>query len=212
MNPPRHRVAGRGLATLALAAVAGPSACDRPPEIGARPAASARPAEASAPAPRPAGDPIAIPPRPGLSALEPGATLPTAAGQQVYLPIHARVAAEDGRKVRLAVNVAVRNTDEARTILVTLLRHRDADGRTVRDYLRAPIRLAPKASLDVVIKDGDASAEASASVLVEWCADRPVAPPLVESVMIGTFGSQGISFAERGVVLEDRLHPAAPPR
>ncbi|HEY2154362.1 MAG TPA: hypothetical protein VGH33_01945, partial [Isosphaeraceae bacterium] len=58
-------------------------------------------------------------PRPGISELEPGATLPTAAGQQIYVPIHVRVPAEDGRSIRLAVNVAVRNTDENRPILVT---------------------------------------------------------------------------------------------
>ena len=148
---------------------------------------------------------------PGISELEPGATLPTAAGQQIYLPIHGRVSGEDGRPIRLAVNVVVFNADESRPILVTLLRHRDGDGKTVRDYLRAPARLAPKATLDAVLKDADGPGPA-ASVLVEWVADRPVTPPIVDAVMIGTVGTQGISFTAHGQVVEDRQHPATPPR
>ena len=141
--------------------------------------------------------------RAGVSGLEPGATLPSAAGQSIYLPVTTRVGSGEGSS-RLSVNVAVRNTDESRPIVVTLIRHRDADGNTVRDYLRAPFRLAAKATLDLVLKDTDGPGTAS-SVLVEWVADRPVAPPMVEAVMIG---SPGISFAARGLVLEDRQRPA----
>ena len=138
--------------------------------------------------------PAATPPPPrraGITELEPGATLPTAAGQSIYLPIHTRIVGDDG-STRLTVNVAVRNTDESRPILVTLVRHRDADGNTVRDYLRAPARLAPKAILDVVLNDPDGPGPA-ASVLVEWVADRPVAPPMVEAVMIGRSARRGHS-------------------
>jgi hypothetical protein len=194
---------------LGLIAVAATAGCDRPVE---GPSASPKRAEPTAPAPS-ATTPAGLPPRAGISELEPGATLPTAAGQSIYVPIHARVAAEDGRPIRLAVNVAVRNADDTRPILVTVLRHRDADGKTVRDYLRAPARLAPRATLDVLLKDPDAAAPApAASVLVEWVADRAVAPPIVEAVMIGTTGGQGISFAERGQVIEDRQRPGNPPR
>jgi hypothetical protein len=206
MIVPFRRPSGPRAARLVLAAVAASAGCDRGPEMSLpTPAGATKPAEA------PASPALPSTPRPGISELEPGATLPTAAGQQIYLPIHGRISGEEGRPIRLAVNVAVRNTDETRPILVTLLRHRDADGKTVRDYLRAPARLAPKATLDVLLKDTDAGAPA-ASVLVEWAADRPVAPPIVESIMIGTVGSPGISFIEHGQVLEDHLRPAVPPR
>ena len=196
----------RCLALLALATVAVPSACDQQAD---RPQSqvAAVPKRNEKAAPAASG----VPARAGISALEPGATLPTAAGQSIYLPITTRVAADDGRPIRLVVNVAVRNADETRPILVTLLRHRDADGKTVRDYLRAPVRLAPKATLDVVLKDPEGPGPAT-SVRVEWVADRPVTPPIVGAVMIGTVGSQGISFTEHGQVIEDRQHPGLAPR
>ncbi len=196
----------RAAASLVLAIVAAPAGCDRGPEMSpATPAGAARPADPpTSPAP-----PIVL--RAGISELEPGATMPTAAGQQIYLPIHGRVSGEDGQAIRLTVNVVVFNADENRPILVTLVRQRDADGKTAREYLRAPLRLAPKATLDLVVKSPEIAGPA-ASLLVEWAADRPVAPPIVEAVMIGTVGSQGISFTERGQVLEDHQKPAVPPR
>ncbi len=200
-----RRRARLAAARLALAVAAATAGCDRATVSIQPPAAATKTAD------EPASPALPNPPRAGISELEPGATLPTAAGQQIYLPIHGRVSAEDGRPIRLAVNVAVRNTDETRPILVTLLRHRDADGKTVRDYLRAPARLAPKATLDILLRDTDAGAPA-ASVLVEWAADRPVAPPIVEAIMVGTAGSQGVSFIEHGQVLEDHQRPAVPPR
>lgn len=182
------------------AALAALASCDRPAE----------PPQVAT-APKPSTSPPVPPavPRAGITPLEPGATLPTAAGQSIYLPIHTRVGAEDGRPIRLAVNVVVRNADESRPILLTLLRHRDADGNTVRDYVRAPARLGPKATFDVLLKDPEGPGPA-ASVLVEWVADRAVAPPLVEAIMIGTAGGVGLSFAERGQVLEDRQRPNPP--
>jgi hypothetical protein len=205
MNVPVPRAPWRRTSAAAAALLAGLASCDQPPPINPAVPPVEKPADPAK------GSTLLAAPRPGISELEPGATLPTAAGQQIYLPIHGRVSAEDGRAVGLTVNIVVFNTDESRPILVTLLRHRDADGKTVRDYLRAPVRLAAKATLDVVLKDADPGAPA-ASVLIEWVADRPVAPPIVEAVMIGTTGSQGISFTEHGQVLEDEQHPPTPPR
>jgi hypothetical protein len=191
---PRPR---RRLATLAVTALLGQASCNGPP---GDPQVPAVPKQAD-----PAGAAVPAPGRAGITPLEPGATLPTAAGQSIYVPIQTRLVGEDG-PIRLTVNLAVRNTDESRPILVTLLRHRDADGTTVRDYLRAPARLAPKATLDLVLRDPDGPGPA-ASVLVEWVADRTVAPPMVEAVMVG---SSGLAFAERGQVISDRQVPAPP--
>jgi hypothetical protein len=177
-------------------------ACDRPIEQ-----------TSISPPTAPAGTlPSAVLPRAGISELEPGATLPAAAGQTIYLPIFGEIADRTPTAIPLGVTVSVRNTDETKPIIVTLVRHRDADGRTIREYLRPPARLAPRASLDFAIKGAEIGVS-SASVLVEWVADRPVNDPIVEAVMIGSIGGQGISFVERGQVIEDKSKPnGTPPR
>lgn len=197
MNVPLSPRPRRRLAILVTAALVGAVGCEGRP---GGPQMLAVPKQGEIPA---SPTPTTAPRRAGITELEPGATLPTAAGQSIYLPIHNRIVGDDG-SIRLTVNVAVRNTDESRPILVTVVRHRDADGNTVRDYLRAPARLAPKAVLDVVLNDPDGPGPA-ASVLVDWVADRPVAQPLVQAVMIG---SPGIAITERGQVIDDRQRPA----
>ena len=176
---PRPR---RRLATLA-AALVGLIGCDGPTGEPQRSVVS-MPGEPAGPAPK----------RAGITDLEPGATIPTAAGQSIYVPIQTRVVGGDG-PAHLTVNVAVRNTDESRPILVTLLRHRDADGNTANDYIRAPRRLAPGGDPGPSLGP-EATPEGpgpAASLLVEWVADRTVTPPTVEAVMVGP---SGVSFCD----------------
>jgi hypothetical protein len=190
-------VRSRGRLAILAAALVGQTGCDG---HAGGPQTLAVPKQAGA-----AGSPSSAPGRAGITDLEPGGTLPTAAGQSIYLPIQTRIVGDDG-STRLSVNVNVRNTDDSRPILVTVVRHRDADGNTVRDYLRAPARLAPRATLDLVLKDPDGPGPA-ASVLVDWVADRAVNPPMVEAVMIGP---GGVSFVERGQVIDTGQRPAPP--
>jgi hypothetical protein len=201
MEPSRRPSArSQSFAVAALLWFAG-FACDRPIEQTSM----------SPPLARPGAAPTTALPRVGVSELEPGATLPTAAGQTIYLPIFGEITTDRTQTAApLAVTVSVRNTDETKPIIVAVVRHRDADGRTIREYLRPPARLAPRASLDFAIKPAEIGVS-SASVLVEWVADRPVSDPLVEAVMVGSIGGQGVSFVERGQVIEDKSKPNVPP-
>jgi len=199
---------------LAVAALAACPACDRPtaPAPGGPPPAAPSPHPARADLlaiQAPASPPAPHAARPGISELEPGATLPSTAGQSIYVPAYASLVADDGT-ARLAIHLSVRNLDESRPIIVTAVRHRDSDGRPVRDHLRAPARLAPRAVLEVVLRPGEAGLGTSSSFLVEWVADRPVVPPIAEAVMVGP---PGIALIARGTVIEDRSRPGqVPPR
>jgi hypothetical protein len=39
--------------------------------------------------------------------------------------------------------------------------------------------------------------------MVRWHSEKPVSPPIVETVMIGTRSQQGISFLSRGQVVRE---------
>ena len=58
--------------------------------------------------------------------------------------------------------------------------------------------------MEFFVKESDTSGGVSASFLVEWVAEQAVTAPVVESVMIGTASTQGISFTCPGRVLSDR--------
>ncbi len=60
------------------------------------------------------------------------------------------------------------------------------------------------ASMDFFVKESDVSGGASPTFLVEWVATEEVNPPIAEGVMIGTAGTQGISFTCPGRVIATR--------
>ena len=124
----------RRLAILAASALFGPVGCD--PQRGG-PQMLAVPKQAEPP-----GTPMPPPGRAGISVLEPGADPPDGR-RTVDLPADPDPDRRRRRPGPAVGDVNVRNTDESRPILLTVVRHRDADGNTVRDYLRAPVRLAP---------------------------------------------------------------------
>ena len=120
-------------------------------------------------------------------------------GQAVYVPVYSHIFFRDrGREIDLAATLSVRNVDLARPITLRAVRYHDSDGRLVRRYLEAPVELAPLASRAFVVEDRDRTGGVGASFVVRWEGPAGVDPPVVEAVMIGTAGGQGISFVTRG--------------
>jgi Protein of unknown function (DUF3124) len=143
--------------------------------------------------------------RPGVVEIDPAAGPKPAVGQRVYVPAYSHIfTADDARPYNLAVTLSIRNTQDARPIVVTSVCYYDQDGRLVRHYVKRPLKLAPLASIDFFVKESDTSGGSSASFLVEWSAEQHVTEPVIEAVMIGTAGTQGISFVCPGRVLS---HP-----
>jgi hypothetical protein len=140
----------------------------------------------------------------GVAELGAGEEVPTASGQTIYVPTYSYVNITDAaRPFNLAVTLSVRNADPKAAIVVTAVRYHGADGHLVRDYLTRPVRVAPLASLDSFVRESDTSGGSSTSFVVEWSADRPVAAPVVEAVMVGTLGNQGISLLGTGRVVAE---------
>jgi hypothetical protein len=127
------------------------------------------------------------------------------AGQTIYVPAYPSILTSDrANAFDLAVTLSLRNTDPERSIVVASARYYDRDGKMIRDYLKKPLRLGPMASTEFFVAEHHSTGEVSASFLVEWVAESRVNAPLVESVMVGTAGTQGVSFTSRGRVLTDR--------
>lgn len=131
-------------------------------------------------------------------------------GQTVYVPAFSSIYTADlPHMFRLAVTLTVRNTDRQHPLIVTLVEYRDQDGQLIRDYLPRPLRVAPLASAEFFVKESDTRGGTAVSFLVEWVADRPIAPPMIESVMVGTASGQGVSFVGSARVIANRERSAA---
>lgn len=121
-------------------------------------------------------------------------------GQSVYVPAYSHIySGSVERAFYLAVTLSIRNIDPIRPITVTQVDYFETQGQLLKKQIDKPIILKPLESLRYVIPESDKSGGSGANFIVKWESDTAVNPPIIESIMIGTQGQQGISFTSRGV-------------
>ena len=126
-------------------------------------------------------------------------------GQTIYVPIYSHIYTRDkSRVINLSATLSVRNTDAQNPIRINSVHYYDTNGALLKEYVDAPLRLAPMASTDFVVAEDDTSGGAGANFIVEWGAAAEVTEPVVEAVMISTASQQGISFVSAGRVIKSR--------
>ena len=144
-------------------------------------------------------------------AVDPGRELAVVAGQSIYVPAYSHVYYSDSaRPYQLAVTLSVRNTDRELPIVLESVRYHDSAGKLVRSYLKAPVELPPLATDEFYVRESDTTGGSGANFLVDWVAEHEVSAPVVEAVMIGTTGAQGISLICSGRVVGEHGSGRAP--
>ncbi|EMI19848.1 hypothetical protein RMSM_03237 [Rhodopirellula maiorica SM1] len=124
-------------------------------------------------------------------------------GQTLYAPAYSHIYHQSGEPRLLTVTLSARNTDRDNDIVLTSVRYYDTSGKERRSLVEKPLRLGPLASTEFVIEQKDKSGGSGASFIVEWKSGKPVNVPMVETVMIDTSNTQGISFVRSATVLEE---------
>ena len=120
-------------------------------------------------------------------------------GQILYVPAYSHIYSGNRENpFLLTVTLSIRNIDSRHQIKVTLVDYYETQGKLLKKLIDKPITLNPLESLRYVIPERDKSGGSGANFLVEWQSDKLINPPIVESIMIGTQSTQGISFTSRG--------------
>jgi hypothetical protein len=136
------------------------------------------------------------------SDLEPIEIVP---GRTVYVPAYTGIRYYDEGKIYpLAVTLSVRNRDPERVVIIERVDFFGSEGQFVDRYLTEPYRIEPMATAEFFVPERDMRGGSGANFIVTWSSNGPVHEPLIESVMIGTSGTQGISFTASGVPYGDR--------
>ena len=131
--------------------------------------------------------------------------IPLSQGQTVYVPGYSHIYGGDReRPLLLAVTVSIRNTDPVRAIVVGAVDYIDSSGKLVKEYVTAPVAVGPMGSIRYVVPESDKAGGSGANFVVRWKSVKPVNPPIIESIMIGTQMQQGISFTSRGQEILER--------
>lgn len=113
---------------------------------------------------------------------------PLSRGQNLYLPIYSHMlygnvsSKGSPSKVLLSALVSIRNTDPKRPVRVSSARYYDTHGKFLREYLPAPVTLAPFATHELFVELHDESGGSGANFFIVWDAAEAVNPPLVEAV------------------------------
>ncbi len=120
-------------------------------------------------------------------------------GQLVYAPVYSSLRyGSQQQEYNLSATLSIRNTSLRSPITVTKLFYFDSKGNLIRNYSSEAITLSPLESVDYFVEQIDKSGGTGANFIVEWVAEVAVNEPLVEVVMVGVAGTQGISFTSRG--------------
>jgi hypothetical protein len=120
-------------------------------------------------------------------------------GQTLYVPVYSNVFAGPRKlPLQLAATLSIRNTDMAASFKVTAIDYYDTNGKMVRRHLERPTVVGPLATIYVHIEEKDTRGGFGANFIVRWQADSVINAPVIESVMIGATGGQGISFVSPG--------------
>jgi hypothetical protein len=124
--------------------------------------------------------------------------------QTVYVPVYSHIFFGDrGATFNLATTLSIRNADPDHGLSVTAADYYDSGGRLLRKYLDKPVALKPLGATEIFIPESDTSGGFGASFLVRWKSEKPIVPPIIECLMIGTRSGQGISFVSPGRVVQE---------
>lgn len=122
-------------------------------------------------------------------------------GQRVYVPVYSSIRYLNDAQYDLAVTLSIRNTDPDHELQVTSALYYDNDGQQVKNFLPQPRTLPGLGSMELFIPQADLRGHSGANFVIQWQAEAAVSAPIIEAVMIGSRGTQGIAFTSRGVVI-----------
>ncbi len=108
---------------------------------------------------------------------------------------------QEGRSEPLASTLVVHNVSVQSEIKVERVEYYDRTGQLLETLVNEPVQLMPFGSMSALVPIDSVGDGIGANFVVTWSAEVPVLPPIVEAIMVGGSGTQGISFTSRGQVL-----------
>jgi len=115
-------------------------------------------------------------------------TLPLTSGQTVYVPAYSHIYHGNGED-RLLLSASM---------TITTVNYHATEGGHLRRFITKPFILGPYGSERFVVPQKDDTGGSGANFIVEWQSDKPISPPIIETIMIGSQNQLGVSFTSRG--------------
>ena len=128
----------------------------------------------------------------------------------VYIPVYSEIYVAGGGRLNLAITLSVRNTDFNYPLIVNKVNYYNSAGKLIENYLEVPYLLEPMASTYFFVSQSDARGGAGANFIVNWSANKQANKPVIEAVMAGSTGTQGMSFMSSGREIKNNQQAQSP--
>ncbi len=117
----------------------------------------------------------------------------------VYVPLYSSLYVGGERSLKnLSATLSLRNTSADQALVMTSVEYFNENGEAVADLFDMPHVLAPMATAEFYIDQSRTQGGPVAVVVARWAAETSIAPPLIEAVILGHYGTKSISFISRG--------------
>ena len=123
----------------------------------------------------------------------------------VYIPVYSEIYVAGGGKLNLAITLSIRNTDFNYPLIVNKVNYYNTAGKLIENYLEVPYLLKPMASTHFFVSQVDARGGAGANFIVNWAGNKQANKPVIEAVMAGSTGTQGMSFMSSGREIKNNV-------
>lgn len=123
--------------------------------------------------------------------------------KNIYVPAYSSIFyGNNSSEFDLTVTLTVRNINISNSIIVNEISYFNTSGKLIKKYLDKQTLVKPLETLSFIVNESDTHGGVGANFIVKWSSAKVVKAPLVETIMIGAKGQQGISFSSRGVNID----------
>lgn len=124
-----------------------------------------------------------------------------------YVPVYSDIYHKDGsERFLLTTTLSIRNISLSDSAYILSAIYNDSYGNKIAEYIDSTILLSPLESIEFVVGEKESEGGAGAHFLVDWTAKDYSDQLLIQTVMIGSYGQQGISFTVNAKRIKTELN------
>jgi len=126
----------------------------------------------------------------------------------IYVPIYSSIYGKTKDETFwLTATLSIRNTSLSSNLYIDDIDYYDDAGALVRAYLKETLVLKPLQSTEFVIEKDDKTGGAGANFIVNWQSSSIHSNPIIQAVMLGSSGPEGLAFVTNGVSIKRNRIP-----
>jgi hypothetical protein len=119
-----------------------------------------------------------------------------------YVPVYSHIYTSLDNYIKMSITLSVRNTDFSEDLYIENIGYYNTEGKLVKSYISQPHSLKSMGSTDFIVDLDDMSGGNGAKFLVKLASKSKSSIPIIQAVMIHSFGNNNFSFVTEGSIVK----------